>query len=143
MIGMWKAFTELQSAGWIGDRLPRLYAVQSAGGAPVVQAFERGAERCALWPDPQTVAAGLRVPGPFGDRLMLSALRLSGGGAVAVSDADLTAAATELMTAEGIDAAPEGGASLAGANALLTRREILPEETVLLFNTGAGWLYRG
>ena len=143
LIGMWKAFTELQSAGWIGDRLPRLYAVQSAGCAPVVQAFERGAERCTPWPDPVTVAAGLRVPGPFGDRLMLRALRLSGGGAVAVSDADLTAAATELMTAEGIDAAPEGGASLAGANALLARGEIRPEETVLLFNTGAGWLYRG
>ena len=143
LIGMWKAFTELLSAGWIGDRLPRLYAVQSSGCAPVVQAFERGAERCTTWPDPLTVAAGLRVPGPFGDRLMLSALRLSGGGAVAVSDADLSAAATELMTAEGIDAAPEGGASLAGANALLARREIRPQETVLLFNTGAGWLYRG
>jgi threonine synthase len=74
---------------------------------------------------------------------MLSALRLSGGGAVAVSDAELTAAATELITAEGIDAAPEGGASLAGASTLLARGDIRPEETVLLFNTGAGWLYRG
>ncbi len=143
LIGMWKAFTELQSTGWIGDRLPRLYAVQSTGCAPVVQAFERGAEHCTPWPDPLTVAAGLRVPGPFGDRLMLSALRLSGGGAVAVSDADLTAAARELMTVEGIDAAPEGGATLAGANALLARGQIRPAETVLLFNTGAGWLYRG
>lgn len=143
LIGMWKAFKELQQAGWIGDRLPRLYAVQSAGCAPVVQAFERGAERCTPWPDSQTVAAGLRVPGPFGDRLMLSALRESGGGAVAVSDAELTAAATELMTVEGIDAAPEGGATLAGARALLARGAIQSHETVLLFNTGAGWLYRG
>ena len=143
LIGMWKAFTELQLAGWIGDRLPRLYAVQSTGCAPVVLAFDRGAEHCTPWPDPLTVAAGLRVPGPLGDRLMLSALRDSGGGAVAVTDAELTAAATELMTVEGIDAAPEGGATLAGANALLARGEIRPEETVLLFNTGAGWLYRG
>jgi len=143
LIGMWKAFTELQLAGWIGDRLPRMYAVQSTGCAPVVQAFERGVKRCTPWPDPQTVAAGLRVPGPFGDRLMLRALRESGGGAVAVSDAELTAAATELMTIEGIDAAPEGGATLAGANALLARGAIRPTETVLLFNTGAGWLYRG
>ena len=142
LIGMWKAFKELQTAGWIGDRLPRLYAVQSTGCAPVVQAFERGAERCTPWPDPQTVAAGLRVPGPFGDRLMLSALRESGGGAVAITDGELTAAATELMTDEGIDAAPEGGATLAGARTLLARGTIRPEETVLLFNTGAGWLYR-
>ncbi len=142
LIGMWKAFQELQTAGWIGDRLPRLYAVQSTGCAPVVLAFERGAERCTPWPDPLTVAAGLRVPGPFGDRLMLSALRESGGGAVAVTDAALTAAATELMTEEGIDAAPEGGATLVGARALLARGAIRPEDTVLLFNTGAGWLYR-
>lgn len=142
LIGMWKAFKELQTAGWIGDRLPRLYAVQSSGCAPVVQAFESGAERCTPWPDPLTVAAGLRVPGPFGDRLMLRALRESGGGAVAVTDAELTVAATELMTEEGIDAAPEGGATLAGARALLARGAIRPEETVLLFNTGAGWLYR-
>ena len=142
LIGMWKAFKELQTAGWIGDRLPRLYAVQSTGCAPVVQAFENGAERCTPWPDPLTVAAGLRVPGPFGDRLMLRALRESGGGAVAVTDAELTAAASELMTEEGIDAAPEGGATLAGARALLARGAIRPEETVLLFNTGAGWLYR-
>jgi threonine synthase len=74
---------------------------------------------------------------------MLSALRESGGGGVAVTDAELTAAATDLMTVEGIDAAPEGGAALAGANALLARGDIRPEETVLLFNTGAGWLYRG
>jgi threonine synthase len=142
LIGMWKAFQELQTAGWIGERLPRMYAVQSTGCAPVVQAFESGAERCTPWPDPLTVAAGLRVPGPFGDRLMLRALRESGGGAVAVTDAELTVAATELMTEEGIDAAPEGGATLAGARALLARGAIRPDETVLLFNTGAGWLYR-
>lgn len=143
LIGMWKAFTELQRTGWIDDRLPRMYAVQSTGCAPVVQAFERGLDRCTPWPDPQTVAAGLRVPGPFGDRLMLRALRESGGGAVAVTDAELTAAASELMTTEGIDAAPEGGATLAGADALLARGAIRSTETVLLFNTGAGWLYRG
>ncbi|MGH7537716.1 MAG: threonine synthase [Gemmatimonadales bacterium] len=142
LIGMWKAFQELRMVGWIEERLPRLYAVQSTGCAPVVQAFARGATRCTLWPKPETVASGLRVPGPLGDRLMLAALRESHGGAVAVSDDALTAAATALQTVEGIDAAPEGGAALAGACALLERGEIRTDDTVVLFNTGAGWLYR-
>ena len=143
LIGMWKAFNELRAAGWIDDRLPRLYCVQSTGCAPIVQAFEQGAERCTPWRDPWTVASGLRVPAPLGDRLMLAALRTSGGGAVAVTDEALTAGARELQTIEGIDAAPEGGATLAGARALLARGAIKRQETVVLFNTGAGWLYRG
>jgi threonine synthase len=142
LIGMWKAFNELRDAGWIDGRLPRMYAVQASGCAPVVQAFEQAADRCTAWPDPETVAAGLRVPGPFGDRLILTALRDSGGGAVAVSDTELTEAAEQLMRVEGIDAAPEGGATLAGARVLLRRGAIQPAETVALFNTGAGWLYR-
>jgi len=143
LIGMWKVFHELRDAGWIGDRMPRMYAVQANGCAPVVQAFDVGAERCTAWPDPKTVAAGLRVPGPFGDRLILSALRASGGGAIAVSDAELALAAEQLMKVEGIDAAPEGGATLAGARGLLRQGRIQPSETVVLVNTGAGWLYRG
>lgn len=143
IIGMWKAFNELRDAGWIHGRLPRLYTVQATGCAPVVQAFDLGADRCTPWPDPHTVAAGLRVPGPFGDRLILRALRESGGGAVAVSDAALTEGAEQLMRIEGIDASPEGGATLAGANVLLRQGTIRPSETVVLFNTGAGWLYRG
>jgi threonine synthase len=144
LIGMWKAFQELRAAGWVSGEgaLPRMYSVQATGCAPVIRAFETGAERCTPWPDPTTVAAGLRVPGPLGDRLMLQALRESGGGAVAVSDVALTAAAGELQTIEGIDAAPEGGAALAGAVELRRRGLIKAEERVVVFNTGAGWLYR-
>ena len=142
LIGMWKAFGELRRAGWIDGSPPRLYAVQAAGCAPVIRALESGAERCTPWPDPRTVAAGLRVPGPLGDRLMLTALRESGGGGIAVSDEALTAGARELQVEEGIDAAPEGGATLAAARGLLATGAIRPEETVVLFNTGAGWLYR-
>jgi threonine synthase len=143
LIGMWKAFTELVAAGWVRGRPPRMYTVQASGCAPVVRAFESGANTCTPWPDPKTVAAGLRVPAPLGDRLMLRALRDSGGAAVAVSDAELVAAARELQTLEGIDASPEGGAALAGAVALARRRAIAPHEQVVIFNTGAGWLYRG
>jgi len=144
LIGMWKAFRELREMGWIprGMPLPRMYSVQAAGCAPVVRAFEAGADRCEPWPEPRTVASGLRVPAPLGDRLMLGVLRESGGGAVAVSDDALTAAAGELQTAEGIDAAPEGGAALAGAVALLERGSISAAERVVVVNTGAGWLYR-
>ena len=142
LIGMWKAFAELRRAGWINGSLPRLYSVQAAGCAPVIRAFDTGADRCTPWPDPQTVAAGLRVPGPLGDRLMLAALRESRGGAIAVSDQELTEAAHELQVEAGIDAAPEGGATLAAARGLLASGAIGPHETVVLFNTGAGWLYR-
>jgi len=142
LIGMWKAFGELRRAGWIDGSLPRLYSVQATGCAPVIRAFESGADRCTPWPDPKTVAAGLRVPGPLGDRLMLRALRESGGGAIAVSDAELTDAAREMQVEAGIDAAPEGGATLAAARGLLATGAIGPQETVVLFNTGAGWLYR-
>src|SRR5213083_930559 len=143
LIGMWKAFNELSAAGWVRGTLPRLYTVQAAGCAPVVQAFETGAAACEPWPAPQTVAAGLRVPDPLGDRLMLRALRESAGGAVAVTDAELVAAARELQTLEGIDASPEGGAALAGAIALKQRGTVTPRDQIVIFNTGAGWLYRG
>jgi threonine synthase len=143
LIGMWKAFQELRDAGWVHGDLPRMYTVQSSGCAPVVKAFAEGADHCTPWPEPWTLAAGLRVPGPLGDRLMLRALRESGGGAVAVSDEDLTAAARELQTTEGIDAAPEGGAALAAAIELKRRGAVRESEQIVLFNTGAGWLYRG
>src|SRR6059036_2894755 len=93
LIGMWKAFAELAAAGWVSGSRPRMYTVQAAGCAPVVQAFEAGADACTSWPGPSTIAAGLRVPSPLGDRLMLRALRESGGGAVTVTDPDLAAAA--------------------------------------------------
>ena len=142
LIGMWKAFQELRASGWVDGGLPRMYSVQATGCAPVIAAFESGVDRCTPWPNPQTVAAGLRVPGPLGDRLMLQALRESGGGAVAVSDEALTAAAREMQTVEGVDAAPEGGAAMAGAVELLRRGLIRRGERVVVFNTGAGWLYR-
>jgi len=142
LIGMWKAFGELAAAGWVRGPLPRMYSVQSTGCAPVVQAFAAGAERCTPWPEPRTVASGLCVPSPLGDRLMLRALRESGGGAVAVSDAQLSAAGRDLQTLEGIDACPEGGAALAGLLELEARGAIQRDDQVVLFNTGAGWLYR-
>ncbi len=142
LIGMWKAFQELRDSGWIRGPLPRMYTVQATGCAPVVEAFESGAERTTACSDPKTVAAGLRVPSPLGDRLMLRALRDSKGGAVAVSDEVLLAAANELQTSEGIDASPEGGAALAGAVELKRRGQLSGSERVVLFNTGAGWLYR-
>jgi threonine synthase len=142
LIGMWKAFTELAAAGWVEGDLPRMYSVQATGCAPVVQAFGAGAESCAPWPAPWTIAAGLRVPAPLGDRLMLRALRESGGGAVAVSDAQLAAAARDLQTLEGIDASPEGGAALAGAAQLKASGQLRGSDRIVVFNTGAGWLYR-
>jgi threonine synthase len=143
LIGMWKAFGELAAAGWIPrDRLPRMYAVQSSGCAPVVRAFRAGAERCDPWADPKTVAAGLRVPGPLGDRLILRAIRESRGSALAVSDNALMAAARDLQAYEGVDAAPEGGAALAAAIELRRSGAIGAGERVVVFNTGAGWLYR-
>jgi threonine synthase len=143
LIGMWKAFQELRAAGWLRGPLPRMFTVQATGCAPVVEAFDSGAERVTPWPNPQTVAAGLRVPAPLGDRLMLRTLRESGGGAVAVTDEALVATARELQICEGIDASPEGGAALAGAIELKHRGVLRPEQRVVVFNTGAGWLYRG
>lgn len=143
MIGMWKAFRELRSAGWIRGKLPRMYTVQSTGCAPIVKAFEAGAIRAEPWPEPWTIASGLRVPGALGDRLILSALRESGGGAVAVTDEALASAARDHSRMEGVDLSPEGGASFAALVRLLATRQVEPDERIVLFNTGAGWLYRG
>ncbi len=142
LIGMWKAFNELIEAGWVQGTPPRFYAVQSTGCAPVVRAFESGADHGEPWIDPQTVAAGLRVPAPLGDRLMLRALRDSGGGAIAVSDEELTEAARVASSTEGVDVSPEGGAAFAAAGHLRRQGTLGPESRVVIFNTGAGWLYR-
>ena len=142
LIGMWKVFQELKDAGWVNGNLPRMFTVQSTGCAPVVKAFESGAAGCEPWPEPWTVASGLRVPGPLGDRLMLRALRESRGGAVAVSDDALTSAAALGSRCEGIDFSPEGGAAIAAMKVLLGRGVLGPDQRVVLFNTGAGWLYR-
>lgn len=142
LIGMWKAFNELRQAGWVTDELPRMYTVQSTGCAPIVRAFEAGAERAEPWQDPWTSASGLRVPGPLGDRLILQALRESNGSAVAIPDSELEADARLGSATEGIDFAPEGGAAISAARVLLQRGELSPTDRVVVFNTGAGWLYR-
>ena len=143
LIGMWKAFQELHAAGWLrGSSLPRMYAVQAEGCAPIVRAFEQGAASAEPWKDPATVASGLRVPGPLGDRLILTALRESGGGAVAVSDDALSAAARKYSSLEGLDLSPEGGSTFAAVRQLLADGRVRRGERVVLFNTGAGWLYR-
>ncbi|MGE0441893.1 MAG: threonine synthase [Gemmatimonadales bacterium] len=142
LIGMWKAFHELAAAGWVSGKMPRMFTVQSDGCAPVVKAFAEGSEDCIPWTSPWTVASGLRVPGPLGDRLMLSALRESGGGAVAVSDARLMEEANRGTAREGIDFSPEGGAALAAAVALRDAGTIGAGDQIIAFNTGAGWLYR-
>lgn len=142
LIGMWKVFAELREAGWVAAPMPRMYAIQAEGCAPVIHAFEAGDEGCTPWANPWTVASGLRVPGPLGDRLILRALRESGGGAVAVPDAALVADAARAARLEGLDLAPEGGAVVAGLRALLAAGQVRRSERVVLFNTGAGWLYR-
>ncbi|HSR15527.1 MAG TPA: pyridoxal-phosphate dependent enzyme, partial [Gemmatimonadales bacterium] len=142
LIGMWKAFQELKAAGWVDGAMPRMYTVQSAGCAPIVKAFHEGSDSAETWPSPWTVASGLRVPGPLGDRIMLRILRESGGGAVAIEDEKLMGAAHYGTTLEGIDLSPEGGASIAAAVQLKSHGLLHSGETIILFNTGAGWLYR-
>jgi threonine synthase len=142
LIGMWKAFEELRRAGWATDPVPRMYTVQSSGCAPVVRAFAAGAAECEPWSDPWTMASGLRVPAPLGGRLMLRILRETGGGAVSVSDDSLVAEARRGSEEEGLDLSPEGGAALAAIAALRQSGDLLPDERIVVFNTGAGWLYR-
>jgi threonine synthase len=141
LIGMWKAFLELIAAGWVKAPMPRLFTVQAAGCAPVVRAFEAGADKCEAWQDPETIAAGLRVPSPLGGALMLKALKESMGGAVAVSDQALTEGQRQLSTLEGVDACPEGGAAVAAVKVLVERGRLPRDERVVVFNTGAGVLY--
>jgi threonine synthase len=142
LIGMWKAFQELRRANWTTDPAPRMYTVQSSGCAPVVRAFAAGAAECEPWPDPWTIASGLRVPAPLGGRLMLRILRETRGGAVSVSDDSLVTEARRGSEEEGLDLSPEGGAALAAIAALRQSGELLPDERIVVFNTGAGWLYR-
>lgn len=141
LIGMWKAFGELIAAGWVQGPMPRLFAVQSTGCAPVVRAVESGSESVEPWPDPWTVASGLRVPGPLGGALMLRGIRDSGGGAIAVSDEELTAGAGQMSELEGVDCCPEGGAAVAAARNLTSQGRIASDERLVIFNTGAGVLY--
>ncbi len=142
LIGMWKAFSELREAGWVRDSPPRMFSVQSSGCAPIVRAFEAGDPAATPWPSPHTAASGLRVPAPLGDRLMLWVLRASGGAAIAVPDEELLEETRRGAVEEGLDLCPEGGAALAAARHLLARGLLDPADCIVVFNTGAGWLYR-
>jgi len=141
LIGMWKAFDEMQTLGWIGAARPKMIAVQAAGCAPVVRAFEQGERRCQFFENASTVAAGLRVPKPLGDFLIMDAIRASGGTAVAVSDADLLDAGVTLASEEGMFAAPEGAACIAALERLLAEGFLKPQERIVIYNTGAGLKY--
>ena len=138
-----KAFEELEALGLMrsGERRPRMVSVQAEGCAPIVRAFEQGGDRAEPWQDARTVADGLRVPRAIGDFLILDALRRSGGTAIAVSDTEMVAAMRELGAAEGISAAPEGGATLAALRRLLADGTIAPSDRVVLFNTGGALKY--
>jgi len=141
IIGMWKAFAELEALGWIGAKRPKMIAVQVAGCQPVVRAFERGEARSQFWDNAWTVAAGLRVPKPLGDFLILDAVRSSGGTALAVSDAELLDAGIRLARDEGIFAAPEGAACVAALEKLLASGFLKPDERIVIYNTGSGLKY--
>ena len=141
LVGMWKAFDELQQLGWIGEKRPRMISVQAAGCAPIVRAFDAGARFAEEFEDAHTVAAGLRVPKAIGDFLILDAIRESGGTAIAVADDELLEGSRELARTEGIFAAPEGGACVPALRKLLERGDVKPDERVVLFNTGSGIKY--
>ncbi len=141
LIGMWKAFDEMEQMGWIDSRRPRMVSVQSAGCAPIARALEEGTESARPWENAQTRASGLRVPVAVADFLMLRAIRETGGCAVMVSDEELVEATHEIARHTGIFAAPEGGATFAALRKLLERNEIEADERIVLFNTGSGYKY--
>lgn len=141
LVGMWKAFGEMEHLGWIGRKRPKMITVQSAGCAPIVRAFSAGERFAAEYPNAATSASGLRVPKAIGDFLILDALRDSGGTAIAVSDAELIEGARLMGRSEGIFASPEGGACVPAVARLLKTGVIRADEKVVLFNTGGGIKY--
>ncbi|HMK29107.1 MAG TPA: threonine synthase [Terriglobales bacterium] len=141
LIGMWKAFDEMQQLGWIGSERPEMISVQSAGCAPIVKAWDEGRDTSEMWPNAATSASGLRVPKPYGDYLILDILRQSGGVPVAVSDQEILDALRQWAKVEGIFAAPEGAAALAAYRKLRASGFFSEDDQVVLFNTGAGLKY--
>ncbi|HLH38970.1 MAG TPA: threonine synthase [Bryobacteraceae bacterium] len=141
MIGMWKAFAEMEELGWIGSKRPKMIAVQAEGCAPMVRAWEQGKERSDFFENAETVASGLRVPKALGDFLVLRAARESGGTAIAVSDPEMIEAGVQLASDEGIFAAPEGGACVAAARKLLANGFLKSREKIVIYNTGSGLKY--
>ena len=143
LIGIWKAFQELRELGWIGEKLPRLVAVQSSGCAPIVNAFSHGEKRAQPWPDAHTVAFGITVPAPLGDELILEALHASGGTAIAVDDEEILADLAGFGRAEGLLLCPEGAACLSAARKLRAQGWLSPADEVVVLNTGSGLKYPG
>ncbi len=141
LIGMWKAFAEMEEMGLIGPKRPRMVTVQAAGCAPIVSAFEKGERFADEFPNAATSASGLRVPKAIGDFLILDAIRASGGTAVAVTDEELIAATGEIGALEGVFCAPEGAACLPALRQLLTAGAVTRDDRVVLFNTGSGVKY--
>ena len=141
LIGMWKAFDEMEQMGWIGPQRPRMVTVQASGCAPIVRAFENGTRHADEFQNAATIASGLRVPKAIGDFLIIDALRASGGTAVDVTDEELLAAVGEIGAAEGVFCAPEGAACLPALRKLMDRGEVKASERIVLFNTGAGVKY--
>jgi threonine synthase len=143
LVGMWKAFGEMEALGWIPrGRRPRFVSVQAAGCAPVVKAFDEGAERTEPWPDPHTRAYGLRVPSPLGGFLCVRALRETHGTAIAIEEQELHAATRDLASRSGVDVCPEGGAAWAALQRLRASGFVRDVDRVVVFNTGAGVKYR-
>jgi threonine synthase len=141
LLGMWKAFEELEQLGFIGSERPYMISVQSSGCAPIVKAWDEGSNVTEMWPHASTIAAGLRVPKPYGDYLILDILKKSGGLALAATDAEILAAARHWAQTEGVFAAPEGAASLVAYQKLLANEFFSPDDVVVLFNTGSGLKY--
>jgi threonine synthase len=141
LIGMWKAFDEMETLGWIGPERPRMFSVQASGCAPIVRAFEAGEKFAAEFRNAQTVASGLRVPKAVGDFIMLDILRASKGGAITVEDEAMISATREVGSAEGLFVAPEGAACFVAVRKLFAEGKIAAEERVVIFNTGSGIKY--
>jgi threonine synthase len=142
LIGMWKAFDEMETMGWIGPERPRLVSVQSDGCAPIVEGFRNDWQWTQPWPDPKTIAYGLRVPNPIGGFLCLRAIRDTKGTAVAVPESDIAAAAAAMSASSGVDACPESGAAWAALGILRDQAWIGSEDRVVVFSTGTGLKYR-
>ena len=141
LIGMWKAFAELEAVGFLGKKRPRMVAVQAAGCAPMVRAFEEGTEHAARWENAHTIASGIRVPQAIGDFLILRAVRESQGFAVAVSDEAIQEALSEVARTEGLLLCPEGAATYAAYNQGLKDGRIRPDERAVLYNCATGLKY--
>jgi len=141
LIGMWKAFDEMETLGWIANKRPRMFAVQAAGCAPIIRAFEAGERIAAEFPNARTIASGLRVPKAIGDFLILNILRESNGGAIAIDDGEMVRVGREIGAKEGLFVCPEGAACFAALKLLRRDKRIASGERVVIFNTGSGIKY--